>query len=362
MIRHGYGGDPAGVAPRDAVARAPAACYHRVMPLLAHEPLPAYARLAAAGVPVVAPDAWAGPRLRVGLVNTMGDGALQATERQFLRLLAAGAPDCGIELHVAGLPEIPRGPAAAAHAVAHHLDLAELRRRRPQALIVTGANIADPDLDRLFYRDSLAAVLAWAEAEVPTTLYSCLATHAVLHFRHGKRRRRLSDKRWGVFRHRIAAPGHPLACGLADGLPVPHSRWNEVPAEDFAAAGLDVLVVDAEDGGVHLAASADRRHVFMQGHPEYDPVSLLKEHKREMAAFAAGTRPDLPAVPHGILAGEGLAELDAHRAAVAAARDRGRTAPAYPEAAVVPHLHDGWRAGAERFFAAWLGPLGGGGA
>jgi homoserine O-succinyltransferase len=194
------------------------------------------------------------------------------------------------------------------------------------------------------------------------TIFSCLATHAVLHFCHGKRRRALPDKRWGVLPHRIARSGHPLVAGLAENLWVPHSRWNDVTAADFDAAGMDVLVVDADDGGVHLAASRDGRQVFMQGHPEYDPVSLLKEHKREVARFGAGQRPEYPETPAGIVDAGGLVILARHRDEALAARRRGEVAPvAYPEAPLLPHLFDSWRQDTERFFAAWLTPLAGSG-
>lgn len=325
------------------------------MPLLAHSHLPAFARLAAEGVPVVHPADWDGPVLRVGLVNTMDDGAVEATERQFLRLLAAAVPDRGVELLPCGLPEVPRGPAARRHCDAHYLDLAALRAARPEALIVTGANVGEPDLDRLHCRASLREVIAWAGAEAPRTLYSCLATHAVLHYRHGRRRRALPAKRWGVYPHRLVQPAHPLVAGLADGLVVPHSRWNEVPADDFAAAGLEVLVVDAYDGGVHLAAGRDGREVFLQGHPEYDPVSLPKEHKREVARYWAGQRDDYPAPPEHICGADGDAVLARHRERVLAARERGEIAlPPYPEAELRPRLRDAWRRDTARFLATWL--------
>ncbi len=51
------------------------------------------------------------------------------------------------------------------------------------------------------------------------------------------------------------------------------------------AAGLQPLVAGGE-AGVHLAASADGRLVLLQGHPEYDAVSLLKEYKREVGRFS----------------------------------------------------------------------------
>lgn len=325
------------------------------MPLLARDDLPAYARLAAAGVPVLPGSAWTAPRLRVGLINAMADGALAATERQLLGLLAAAVPDRGVELLPAALPGPPRGPDARRHLDAHYLPLADLRRQALDALIVTGANEPEPDLDRLPYRDALREALAWAAAEVPTTLYSCLAAHAVLHFRHGRGRRRLPRKRWGVFPHRLERPDHPLLRGVARGFAAPHSRWNDVSAADHAAAGFDVLLADAEDGGVLLAASPDGRSLLVQGHPEYDPISLAKEHKREAASFAAGARADYPEIPTGIADAGGLALLERHRRAVEAAVSRSSEPPPYPEGALGPHLHHDWREPTVRIFANWLG-------
>lgn len=324
------------------------------MPLIANNALPSFARLAQEGVPVLAPAAWAGPVLRVGLVNTMADGALAATERQFLRLLAGAAPALGIELHACDLPEIPRGPEARRHCDAHYVSLSTLRRARPHAVIVCGANVPDPDLGRLFHRASLEDVIAWSESSVPLAMYSCLATHAVLHYRHGKPRRALPAKRWGVFEHSVAMPEHPLASALPARMMVPHSRWNDVPAGDFVAAGLDVLVVDDEDGGVHLAATPDGRRVYMQGHPEYDPVSLLKEHKREALLFAGGARADEPAPPRGITDEAGMAELAAYVGELGRAVRAGVAPPPYPEAALRPRLADSWRVPTTRMFAAWL--------
>lgn len=326
------------------------------MPLIAHSRLPSFARLAREGVDVREPAAWGGPVLRVGLVNTMADGALAATERQFLRLLAAAVPGAGVELHPCGLPEIPRGAEARRHCDAHYLPLGALQRVRPHAVIVCGANVPDPDLARLYYRKALVEVIEWAEAAVPLAMFSCLATHAVLHYRHGKPRRALADKRWGVFAHRVVAPGHPLCAGLPPRLAAPHSRWNDVPAADFVDAGLQVLVVD-DDGGVHLAATPDGRRVFMQGHPEYDPVSLLKEHKREVLRFAAGARADCPAPPCGCLDAAGEQQLAAHAAEVAQAVRTGAPPPPYPEAELLPHLADTWRGPTEQLFAAWLARL-----
>ena len=73
--------------------------------------------------------------------------------------------------------------------------------------------------------------------------------------------------------------------GVNTRFDVPHSRFNAVTPQQFAEAGLNVLV-ESDEIGVHLAASDDGlRLVFFQGHPEYDANSLLKEYKREVLRF-----------------------------------------------------------------------------
>ena len=69
------------------------------MPLVAHQPLPTFKRLRAEGVPVLSADQAAHRqrrRLHIGLLNMMPDKALQATERQFFRLVGGDNKDTQI--------------------------------------------------------------------------------------------------------------------------------------------------------------------------------------------------------------------------------------------------------------------------
>ena len=62
------------------------------MPLVAHSGLPAFATLQNEGLDIVSAvqaEDLDLPVLRIGMLNMMPDAALQATERQFLRLVAA---------------------------------------------------------------------------------------------------------------------------------------------------------------------------------------------------------------------------------------------------------------------------------
>ena len=171
------------------------------------------------------------------------------------------------------------------------------------ALIITGANVAHPDLAQEPFWDPLIGVIDWALENVTSVLCSCLATHAVMQFHHGQKRRPLPAKRWGVFPHRVMKPRHPLVNDVNTLFDVPHSRFNDISRAQFEAAGLHVLV-ESEPAGVHLAVSPDGlRVVYFQGHPEYDTVSLLKEYKREVTALRRGRARGLPAVSGSLLQG-----------------------------------------------------------
>lgn len=321
------------------------------MPLIAHTALPAFNRLRAEGFDVVLPnepiDRPIGRDLHVGLLNLMSDAALEATERQFLRLLVARRPTARLVVHPFTLEAMPRGAAAREHIARHYLSFAQVRERGLDALIVTGANVTGPDLSREPFWAPLLEVAAWAGDQVRSTLLSCLATHAVLHGQYGQRRARLPAKRWGVYPHQVTDPAHPLVAGLAASVDVPHSRWNEVFPAQFAAAGLRVLLA-GEEAGVHLAVSPDGlRLVFLQGHPEYDAVSLLKEFKREALLWAAGGSTAFPPFPDNYLPAEAQAIVERWRVT-------GAVKPDFPEAEVVPLLAQRWRSAAEVVVGNWI--------
>ena len=290
--------------------------------------------------------------LRVGLMNMMPDKALAVTERHFAGLLGA---DCGraLDLLCYSPPEIARGHEVSAHLTAHYRPLGGLPNDRLDLLVITGANVSNPCLAQEAFWPPLLAVLDWARRTGLPTLCSCLATHAVLEADHGQSRRPVSPKIWGVYDHEAAAPGHRLLSGLAARVPVPHSRHNEITADQFAAAGYEVLLIGG-DCGVHLAVSRDGgRRLLLQGHPEYDAVSLLKEYKRELGRWDSGARADYPPLPTGCFDPPAAALLTARREAALA----GDRAP-LPETAVAATLRNRWRDDAVRVTDNWLRSLG----
>jgi homoserine O-succinyltransferase/O-acetyltransferase len=329
------------------------------VPIVAHSSLPTFASLADEGEDVLTVDQARRADIRelhVGLLNMMPDAALQVTEQQFTRLIGNANRIVQVFVHVFTVPGLTRSPQTQAHIDRHYERFEDLRAEGLDALIITGANVADhPDLaDEAFY-EPLLEVVDWASEHVTSVLCSCLATHALLQHRHGIRRRRLLSKRWGVFEHRRVRPEHPLLRGTNTRFDVPHSRWNEVTPAQLERAGVEVLVESIE-GDLHLAVSPDGiRTVYLQGHPEYDAVSLLKEYKREVQRYLDGDLAAIPPLPERSLSPAAARRAHDHLDAVVDARQRGLTPPVFPEAELTEGLENTWADTAKAVFANWLG-------
>lgn len=328
------------------------------MPLVAHNKLPTFERLRAEGTSVLPPGRASQQDIRelhVGLLNVMPDAALAATERQFFRLVGESNPIAQFYIHPFTLPELERGPEAQAHIDEYYEPFDRIREQGLDALIVTGANVIGPELASQPFWEPLIAVIDWAMDNVTSTLCSCLATHAMLQFRYGKKRVPQPHKIWGVFPHRVLDKSHPLVNDVNTRFDVPHSRWNAVTRQQFEAAGLHVLV-DNEAIGVHLATSADGlRVVFFQGHPEYDTISLLKEYKREVMLYANGKRDDYPPFPANYFHTREKALLMEYRGRIEAALADGSKLPEFPERLIEGRLDNTWHDTAEAVVGNWMG-------
>ena len=330
------------------------------MPLVANSNLPAFDRLRQEGETVIPGDVALHQEIRelhIGLLNMMPDAALAATERQFFRLVGESNQIAQFYMHPFTLDELPRGSEAAAHVAQYYESFDAIKAQGLDALIITGANVTEPELAKEPFWAPLIQVIDWAYANVTSTLCSCLATHAVLQFRYGQTRRHMGFKRWGVYSHRLLDRHHPLVWGVNTRFDVPHSRFNDVSRAQFEAAGLHVLAESAA-AGVHLAVSEDLfRLVFFQGHPEYDIISILKEYKREVRRFSRGERPDYPPYPDNYFSQQSEAILDEYRAQVIAARDAGHAGPDLPESLIVNKLDNTWHDTAEAVINNWIGKV-----
>ncbi len=266
------------------------------MPVVAHPKLPSLARLEQEGVVLSTATGTDFPKeLHVGLLNLMPDAALQATERQFIRLLAS---DAQILVHVypTTVAAVTRSKVTMEYIAQHYNEIGDFFKLALDGLIISGAYPSRLDMSEETFWKPLIDVVEWAEEYTNSVLCSCLATHALIKHYFDVDRERRPEKSWGVFSHRLLNPTHPLTEGLQEGFMGPHSHYYDLSREKIEGTELEILA-EHDEAGFFVATTTDTKLVFCQGHPEYDDQTLLKEYKREINNYMSGTRPDYPPLP-----------------------------------------------------------------
>ena len=92
--------------------------------------------------------------------------------------------------------------------------------------------------------------------------------------------------------------------------------------------------------------------VFFQGHPEYDPQSLWREYRRDIARFLAGERNDYPRPPQNYLTADDMRACQSFEARATASRHPDLI-PAIPATAEAS-LSSCWRPSAVLIYRNWL--------
>jgi homoserine O-succinyltransferase len=291
--------------------------------------------------------------LTIGLINNMPDAALQATERQFMRLLRQAAGDICIDFHCFSPPSVRRSQTAQWRVERQYTDIADLGRLHIDGLIVTGAEPNAATLSQEpFWRD-LSGIVDWAETNTRSTIWSCLAAHAAVLHLDGIERQRLGAKCSGVY-DCAKVTDHWLTRDIPSPLRVAHSRLNELRTSDLTVRGYQVLT-QSRDAGVDIFAKKLRsQFIFFQGHPEYDPLSLEREYLRDVSRFLTGERDSYPAIPSGYFDGETEDKLASFERRARVER-RPALGAELPDRTLRPDIATG--AAATAIFRNWLGYL-----
>ncbi|NOQ16803.1 MAG: homoserine O-succinyltransferase [Methyloprofundus sp.] len=330
------------------------------MPIVAHTKLPTFLRLQEEGEDILNPDRATHQHIRelhIGFLNIMPDAALEATERQFFRLVGACNQIAQFHVHPFTIEGLPRSNSAQEHIDKYYETFAQLKQDGLDALIISGANVTHAHLQEEDFWQPLSEVFEWAKENVTSVLCSCLATHALIQFCYGIERTRLPAKRWGVYAHKVIDRKHPLIAEINTRFDVPHSRFNAVFQEDLAKHGVKTLVA-SDEAGMHLAVSPDGfRIVFFQGHPEYDNISLLKEYKREVLRYINQEIDEYPPFPQYYFNVEVQGIFNRYQEHIQKTLPNKQDILPFPEQEVIPFLDNTWRDTAKAVFNNWLGKV-----
>ncbi len=323
------------------------------MPIILNSALPTFKRLQGEGEIVLSKNRATNQEIRelhIGLLNMMPDAALEATERQFFRLIGRSNQIAQFYLHPFTLNSITRDKKTTQHIAKFYKSFSQIKKHGLDALIITGANVSSECLTEAVFFNELEEVVNWSYINVTSTLCSCLATHAVMEIFYQQKRIKMADKCWGVFTHQVTDRKHPLVRSVDTILSVPHSRYNQINIEQFNAANAKILV--SGDCGVHLAVSPDLfRMVFFQGHPEYDTISILKEYKREIINFLAD-KCNYPKFPKNYFNQQAIAILLEFKDKLIT---NDLSIKDFPEQLITPLLNNNWLCVTNSIINNWIG-------
>lgn len=216
--------------------------------------------------------------MRIAILNLM---PLKInTETQLLRLL--GNSPLQVEITLLRMDSHESRNTPSEHLLQHYQTFEEIRDQYFDGLVITGAPVEHLPFESVDYWPELVEVMDWARSHVYSTFYICWAAQAGLFHYFGVPKHDLETKMFGVFEHRLNVRFEPLARGFDDVFFAPHSRHTETRREDILAVPELVLLSESAEAGVYIIMSADRRHIFVTGHSEYDPLTLQSEYLRDL--------------------------------------------------------------------------------
>lgn len=260
------------------------------MPIKIPDQLPAHDILVREGVPVM--DEQTALRqdirpLQIALLNLMPNKI--KTETQFARLI--GSSPLQVELTLVRIGTHVAKNTSEEHLISFYQTWEEVRHRKFDGFIVTGAPIELLPFEEVGYWDELTQIFDWTTTNVHSSFFICWGAMAAASHFHRLPKYELEKKAFGVYRHRNNAPTSPYLMGFSDDFAIPVSRWTEVRSSDIRPeSGLQLLMESDETGPCMLSEERGNR-LYMFNHIEYDSTSLKDEYDRDVAS---GTPVDIP--------------------------------------------------------------------
>lgn len=216
--------------------------------------------------------------LKIVILNLMP--VKEITETQLLRLL--GNSPLQVEVvfihpdshHSKNTPE--------KHLTAFYQTIDEIKERKFDGMIITGAPIELLEFSDVNYWNELKHIMDWSVSNVTSTLHICWGAQAGLFHHYDVPKHNLKEKIFGVFPHVIYNRNIKLLRGFDDEYVIPQSRYTEVRREDIEKVPDLEILSESVESGVNIVASKNGKHIFIAGHFEYDAISLKAEYERDL--------------------------------------------------------------------------------
>lgn len=180
---------------------------------------------------------------------------------------------------------------SASHLNKFYITFEEVKDQQFDGMIITGAPVENMEYEDVNYWNELTGIMEWSKTHVTSTLHLCWGAQAGLYYHYGIRKYPMTDKLSGIYVHKVLNKKVPLVRSFDDYFNCPHSRYTEVREADILKQKELEILAKSDEAGVFLVMSRDGRQIFLQGHPEYDRMTLNNEYHRDLNK---GLDPKLP--------------------------------------------------------------------
>ncbi len=180
---------------------------------------------------------------------------------------------------------------SASHLNKFYVTFEEIKKKKFDGMIITGAPVELMEYEEINYWEELSHLMEWSKTHVTSTLHICWGAQAGLYYHYGIPKYLRKKKLSGIYEHKVLDRKVPLVRSLDDYFYCPHSRYTEVREEDIVRHPELQILAKSEMAGIFLVMSRDGKQIFMQGHPEYDRMTLNNEYHRDLKK---GLDPEVP--------------------------------------------------------------------
>ena len=215
--------------------------------------------------------------LEIVLLNLMPTKI--ATETQLSRLL--GNTPLQVNLELMHTSSHKSKNVSQDHLLSFYKSFQELKDRKFDGMVITGAPVELMDFEDVDYWDELCQIMEWSKTHVHSTFHICWGAQAGLYYHYGINKHPLPEKLFGVFPHIADYKRSILLRGFDDIFWAPHSRHTTISREDVEAVPELKILASSQQAGVYAVATKGGKQIFVTGHSEYDPETLKTEYLRD---------------------------------------------------------------------------------
>ena len=251
------------------------------MPIVIPKDIPAYSTLNKENIFVMTSKRATTQDIRpieIGILNLMPTKI--ETETQLMRLLSNSPLQ--INLTLIGTQTYRSKNTSAAHLDRFYKNFSDIKDKRFDGMIITGAPVENLEFDEVFYWEELKSVFEFCKTNVTSTVLICWGAQAALNYFYDIPKYPLKEKLFGVFEHTKKVKFDRLFKGFDDVFYIPHSRHTYNKKEDIEKVKELKILCSSKKAGAAIVKSRDDKFIFVTGHMEYDKLTLKAEYERDL--------------------------------------------------------------------------------